>query len=111
MTIIDKRKRVKVKITVVKRLNTDEILKDINPGCSASIDPVCGLFREGQEFVTDMTTVPEGFCPGAFVDIFRYVSGLRSGANYRWMNEKGKVLVCCTDGFRPVIFRLERLKD
>tara|TARA_Y100000294_G_C8478982_1_gene305920 strand:- start:132 stop:392 length:261 start_codon:yes stop_codon:yes gene_type:complete len=85
MTIIDKR----------KRLNTDEILRDINPDCSANIDPVCGLLKEGQKFATDMTTVPEGFCPSA---------------NYRWMNDKGKVLVCCTDGFRPVIFGLERMQ-
>jgi uncharacterized repeat protein (TIGR04076 family) len=24
------------------------------------------------------------------------------------MNEEGKVLACCNDGFRPVIFKLER---
>ncbi|MBW1783798.1 MAG: TIGR04076 family protein [Deltaproteobacteria bacterium] len=103
------KKRVKVKITVVKRLNTDEILKDVDPGCSGEMDPVCPIFVEGQEFVTDMTTMPDGFCPGAFVDIFRFISGLRSGANYHWINEKGRILVCCTDGFRPVIFRLERI--
>ena len=101
----------KVKITVVKRLNFNEIHGDSDLGCSAELDPVCDQFSEGQEFVTDMTTVPEGFCPGAFADIFRFISGLRSGANYPWMNEQGKVLVCCTDGFRPVVFRLERIQD
>jgi uncharacterized repeat protein (TIGR04076 family) len=101
----------KVKITVVKRLNFDEIHADSDVGCSAKMDSVCDQFKEGQEFVTDMTRVPEGFCPGAFVDIFRFISGLRSGANYPWMNEPGKVLVCCTDGFRPVVFRLERIED
>jgi uncharacterized repeat protein (TIGR04076 family) len=100
----------KVKITVVKRLDLSKIHADSELGCSANLDSVCDLFREGQEFVTDITRVPEGFCPGAFVDIFRFISGLRSGANYPWMNEKGKVLVCCTDGFRPVVFRLERME-
>jgi len=74
------------------------------------MDSVCNQFKEGQEFVTDIAKVPEGFCPSAFVDIFRFISGLQSGADYPWMNEQGKVLVCCTDGFRPVVFRLERIE-
>ncbi len=98
----------KVRITVVKRLNFNEIHGNSDLGCSAKMDPVCPRFAEGQEFVTDMTKMPEGFCPAAFVDIFRFINGLRDGANYPWMNEQGKVLVCCTDGFRPVVFRLER---
>ena len=99
-----------IKITVVKRLSFDEIHADSDPGCSATMPPVCDQFVEGQEFVTDLMRVPDGFCPAAFVDIFRFISGLRSGANYPWMNEPGKVLACCTDGFRPVVFRLERIE-
>ena len=99
-----------LKITVVKRLNFNDIHRDSDLGCSADLDPVCERFAEGQVFETDMQTVPEGFCPFAFVDISRFLSGLRSGANYAWMNEKGTVLACCTDGFRPVVFRLERIE-
>ena len=101
----------RVKITVVKRLNFNEIHKNSNPGCSADIEPVCDQFIEGQEFIIDWKKVPEGFCPHAFVDISRYISGLRAGANFPWMNEQGKVLACCTDGFRPVVFRIERIED
>ena len=101
----------KVRITVVKRRNLNDIHGNADLGCSAKMDPVCGKFTEGQEFVTDVTEMPQGFCLGAFVDIFRLISGLRSGANYPWMNEKGKVLACCTDAFRPVVFRLERIED
>ncbi len=100
-----------VKITVVKRLNFNEIHGGRELGCSTNVGAVCDQFEEGQEFVTDMISVPEGFCPWAFADICRYISGLRSGADYPWMNEKGKVLVCCTDGFRPVVFRIERIED
>ena len=99
----------KVKITVVKRLNFNEIHGEKKPDCSSNIPPVCDQFTEGQEFVTDLSAIPEGFCPFAFVDISRYLSGLRAGANYPWVNEKGKVLACCTDGFRPVVFLLERI--
>jgi len=56
----------KVKITVIKCLNRDEIHEGTDLGCSADINPVCERFDEGQEFVTDMQTVPEGFCPFAF---------------------------------------------
>ena len=76
-----------------------------------SLTNKAGAPVEGQEFITDLVRIPEGFCPGAFADIFRYVSALRSGANYPWMKEKGTVLACCTDGFRPVVFRLERIED
>ena len=101
----------KVRITVVKRLDFNEIHGNADLGCSAKMDPVCDMFTEGQEFVTDLTEMPQGFCVGAFVDICRFITGLRFGANYPWMNEKGKVLTCCTDGFRPVVFRLERIED
>ena len=63
---------VKVKITVVKRLNFNEIHGDMDVGCSAKMDPVCKIFKEGQEFITDMATVPEGFCPGGFCGYFPF---------------------------------------
>lgn len=91
-------------------MNFNEIHKGTDLGCSADIEPVCERFEDGQVFVTDMQDVPEGFYPFAFVDISRFISGLRSGANYPWMNEEGTVLACCTDAFRPVVFRLERVE-
>ena len=48
----------KVRITVVKKLNRDVIHVDARLGCSCKGPPVCPLFEEGQEFVTDMKTVP-----------------------------------------------------
>ena len=101
----------KVKITVVKLLDLNDIHGNADLGCSGKMDPVCLRFTEGQEFVDDGTQMPEGFCPAAYVDIYRFTSGLRFGAHYPWMNEKGKVLACCTDGFRPVVFRIERIED
>ncbi len=99
-----------VRITVVKCLNFNDIHSDSNLECSADMAPVCERFAEGQVFETDMQNIPEGFCPFAFIDISKFISGLRSGADYEWMNEKGTVLACCTDGFRPVVFRLERIE-
>jgi uncharacterized repeat protein (TIGR04076 family) len=101
----------KVKITVVEVTDFNKIHESKDLGCSANIAPQCGKFKAGQVFETDMQSVPEGFCPHAFRDIAHHIIMLGEGGNYSWMNEKGKALVCCTDGFRPVIFRLERLDD
>ncbi len=98
-----------VRITVVKRLDRDEILADVDPGCSCRGETQCDRFKDGQTFLAEYTRMPDGFCPGAWADLFRYVVGLQAGADYPWMNEPGTVLACCNDGFRPVIFRLERV--
>ncbi|RLB26553.1 MAG: TIGR04076 family protein, partial [Deltaproteobacteria bacterium] len=30
---------------------------------------------------------------------------------YPWLKQKGVAIACCTDGLRPVIFKLERIED
>jgi uncharacterized repeat protein (TIGR04076 family) len=45
--------------------------------------------------------MPEGFCGWAWADIQKLVYGMARGGQ--------KVFVtCCTDGYRPVVFKLER---
>lgn len=71
----------------------------------------CELFSEGQEFVvSDPNLMPSGFCAWAWVDIHRELTTLMMGGNLDWMNKSGTALTCCTDGFRPVVFRLERIE-
>jgi len=101
----------RVKITVARKLDRSEIFADRSPGCTSTSEPVCPRFTEGEEFTAAIDDMPEGFCPGAWSDIFRFVCGLQAGADYEWVNEEGRVLVCCNDGFRPVIFRLERIGE
>jgi len=52
-----------------------------------------------------------GLCSWAFADIQRDITLLRLGGNFPWMKEKGTILSCCTDGVRPVTFKLERIDD
>ena len=60
------------------------------------------LFEEGQEFVVKSPyQPPEGFCQWAWADIRQFILGVYFG----W---EDAVVACCTDGFRPVIFKLER---
>ena len=105
------RKAKKVRITVIKTLNRDEIHGGANLGCSApELTPTCPAFVAGQEFIVTKGQ-PEGFCSGAWADIYRHVTTLKWGGNYPWMKEEDKYLACCTDGFRPVVFLLERLAE
>lgn len=100
---------VKVKITVIKKLNRNDIFGD-NPPVGFAASPECDRFQEGQEFIFD-GNVPPGFCPWAFADIQKSIALLRLGGNFPEIEEKGVGLPCCTDGARPVIFKLERIED
>ena len=102
----------KVKITVIKKLDMRDLFGDQDVGAADDMAPVCGAFDVGDEFVIDSAMgIPSGFCQGAFMDISRFVSGLRFGANYPWMKQPGTVICSCFDGLRPVIFKLERLDE
>lgn len=99
----------RVKITVVKKVDMRAIHSEYI-GNVDSFEPVCPLFHIGEEFIVEGSDCPQGFCMAAFADIYRFISGLKFGANYPWMKEPGTVIACCTDGFRPVVFKLERIK-
>ena len=83
-----------------------------NPPAEFTVAPVCDELEVGQEFISDDdVSCPPGFCAWAFADIQRDISHLCFDGDYDWMKEKGVVLSCCTDGIRPVIFKLERIED
>jgi len=67
-----------VKITVIKKLATDEIFEEYakeeaKPSCSAD------------------------------------VVHLALGGEFPWMKREGTMISCCTDGLRPVLYKLERI--
>jgi uncharacterized repeat protein (TIGR04076 family) len=100
----------KCKITVLKRsVNTDlaeEFLVD------ADNFSACDQFSDGQEFVVDVWyQLPEGFCPWAWADIRRDIKTIAVGGNPDWIKQPGTAIAGCTDWFRPVIFKIERIED
>jgi uncharacterized repeat protein (TIGR04076 family) len=100
----------KVKITVLKRVDPSVIFDgDVPnvPGTDRRFE-ACPAFGDDQEFVVENGRKPEGFCIWAWNDLFKSVSVLYFGGNFPWA-EEGKVIACCTDGIRPVSFRLERV--
>ena len=74
------------------------------------VSPCTFGFKEGDEFISEDGRIPEGFCNWAFADIHRDITHLRFGGDYPWMKEKGVTYATCTDGLRPVAFRLERIE-
>jgi len=100
----------KCKITVIK--------KTINPDlaeayCQKEVSP-CSSFSEGQEFITGLDK-PADFCAWAWHDLVPYLSTLLAGGSFAgeifdgWMKDDRTMIACCTDGIRPVIFKLERI--
>ncbi len=101
----------KVKITVVKKVNNKDMFGD-NPPAEFTIEPECDQLKVGQEFISDEGSYPPGFCAWAFADIQRDIIHLLFGGDYRpFIKDKGVAISCCTDGIRPVIFKLERMED
>lgn len=101
----------KVRITVLRKEFygdfADAYLTD-----GQSVGP-CDLLEVGDQFVFEGSAVmPEGFCPWAWIDIYRSVSAVSSGATFTpWNNREGQTIVCCTDGIRPVVFNIEPIDD
>jgi uncharacterized repeat protein (TIGR04076 family) len=95
-----------IKITVLKRFDTKEVFKD-SP-VKAKYSGPCPVFKEGQVFHVDVNK-PTEFCPYAWDAMFTMINTLRFGGNCsEWYEEPGVAVLCCPDGLRPVIFKLER---
>lgn len=104
---------LKCKITVLKRsLHTDLIHQYLEDEYHDR--DYCEMFEEGQEFIFDgydfLTAVPEGFCLAAWADIRQDVFSIMNGSDIPGMKEKGVIFSGCTDWFRPVIFKIERIE-
>jgi uncharacterized repeat protein (TIGR04076 family) len=100
---------VRVKITVLKKCWFEDLAEAyLTDGKEAG---ACPLLGEGDTFVYEGGAVmPEGFCPWAWIDVYRSLSTLSSSpTGNHWYRYPDKRITCCTDGVRPVVFALEAL--
>jgi len=103
-------KRHPLKITVIKKLSAKEIYGKPLAEVTDDFPAYCDRLEVGKEFVVDESgAMPAGFCTWAWHDIYPAVTGLRFGGNYPWMKQDGMIYSCCSDGARPVFFKIERL--
>ncbi len=100
-----------VEITVIKVLYdaalAEEYLTDGNEAGP------CPFHEAGQRYVYEgEAEKPDGLCPWAWIDIYRSVSAIAAGAtNKPWNKRDSESILCCTDGIRPVIFRIRRIDE
>ncbi len=88
-----------VKITILRRGFEKEFVEKLGTGPKGP----CTRFSDGQEFtVTSQWAMPEKFCAWAYADIRAYIPMVLGQGN--------PIAVCCTDGFRPVFFKVERIE-
>lgn len=93
----------RVRITVMKKLFHEELVRDY------AAEPEgwtpCTHFEVGQVFETSLDAPwekPSGFCGWAWADLQKLVYGMARGGQETFVS-------CCTDGYRPVVFLLERI--
>ena len=100
----------KCRITVLRRMANYDLIEEYH---HRTVAP-CDQFVDGQVFVLDRwDQTPEGFCEWAWQDIHGKLQLVVGEAEFvpEPIKRSGMMIACCTDGFRPVVFKMERLED
>jgi len=97
-----------IKITVLKMFSPSEVFKK-SPVTPIATFGACEVFEEGQEFIVENMSMPEGFCTTAWISLYSNIRILSFGCDLPWFKEKGVAINSCIDGLRPVIFKMERI--
>ena len=91
--------RYRCRITVLKKSFNEELYEQFPYGAANA----CGRLEEGQQFMTtNRWDPPEGFCYWAWRDLLPSIHSIHAGHSV-------PAIACCTDGLRPVTFKLERI--
>lgn len=97
--------RKNVKITVMKKLGIKELWGEDAP--ASSVENLCPKFQLGEVYTTEGLQMPKDWpCSWAWHDIFKEVLHLALGGEF-FVEPKNVVYSCCTDGMRPVFFKIE----
>lgn len=126
----------KVKVTVIDKKLYSELQEKY---CADPKSGMCPCYNVGDEFIferdenndhfwhgglntlvktnADPNTVAGGpkmpHCSEAWDAISRYIyTGLQGGSIMKdWMKHENEMICCCSDGTRPVIFKIERIDE
>jgi uncharacterized repeat protein (TIGR04076 family) len=103
----------RVKITVQKKVEPEYIFDGEIPNQPGKDHPypVCQIDENEEWIVEKDGKMPEGFCSWAWRDLYKDLAVLRLGGNFESWVEPPYMYTACTDGVRPVSFKLEVLKD
>ena len=99
----------KCRITVLKKILNQDLAEEYLDMDEEFV--ACERFSVGEEFMVEQAfQMPEGFCPWAWADIRGDIMTVFVGGDPPWMKQRGTVITGCTDWFRPVIFKVERIE-
>ena len=102
----------KVKITVVKKAHHQDLMDEyLAQDAKDRGFGLCTAFELGEEIMVDGMAYPEGFCHWAWANIQRDVMMVLFGQGFPWVGPEETAISCCTDGFRPVTFKIERIEE
>ncbi|MHA1960302.1 MAG: TIGR04076 family protein [Candidatus Thorarchaeota archaeon] len=96
-----------LKITVIRAFSPEEVFGHEYRSPSGEVAKTCHL-EEGQSWIAERDRMPDGFCSWAWEDLRKDRYLLYFGGEIP-DTEDGVVFVSCSDGKRPVVFKLERL--
>jgi len=103
----------KGRITVLRKAAQQEAAAESAPlGPEARQVLACETFEHGQTFIIGSTDEPpEGFCAWAWADIHQDLVRILNGENGAAVVDRtAATIASCSDGVRPVLFRLERIE-
>lgn len=99
----------KVRITAVRQTVYPDLMEQYeNP-----IEHACSV-HEGQQWIAVDGRCPEGLCSSAWETMRPFVESLARGkGNFYdgWMKNPMSAMISCNDGFRPVSFYLEAVRE
>jgi len=92
--------KYKCRMTVLRKDFNADFYRQHPYGAAAA----CGRFEVGQQFVTaNPWDPPEGFCQWACADLRSIIHRIHAG-------NPTVMIACCTDGLRPVFFKMEAVE-
>jgi len=103
----------RVKITVQKKVDPKVIFGEdvpLQPGKDHPY-PICPVDENAEWIVEKDGSMPEGFCSWAWRDLYKDLAVLRQGAFFDGWVKPPYMYTACTDGVRPVSFKLETLYE
>ena len=101
-------KTIMINASPRKNWNTAQLLRSAQKGAES-------VGAETEYIDADPDTVAGGpklaFCSELWDAISRYIyTGLQGGSIMKgWMDRENEMIACCSDGTRPVIFKVERI--
>ena len=100
-----------VKITVVKQFEPKDIIGEDFIRESGKPITKCYMKENREFFVKETGDMPDDFCHHAWYGIYKNVEFLRYGGKHEDWTGEDTIYGVCPDGIRPVIFRIERIKE